>query len=65
MANGLVTALKASPARVPIVIRLTGTNEEAGRKILEDNGLTARSNMAEAVQEAIKAAGGQPVLAGR
>lgn len=65
VANGLVTALKASPSRVPIVIRLTGTNEDAGRKILEDNGLTARSIMAEAVQEAIKAAGGQPVLAGR
>jgi succinyl-CoA synthetase beta subunit len=65
VAKGLVTALKASPSRVPIVIRLTGTNEAEGRKILEENGLVARSIMAEAVQEAIKAAGGQPALAGR
>jgi succinyl-CoA synthetase beta subunit len=65
VAKGLVTALQASPSRVPIVIRLTGTNEAEGRKILEDAGMVARSIMAEAVQEAIKAAGGQPALAGR
>ncbi|MCX5755189.1 MAG: ADP-forming succinate--CoA ligase subunit beta, partial [Gemmatimonadetes bacterium] len=28
VANGIVTALKANPLKVPLVIRLTGTNEE-------------------------------------
>ena len=34
VANGIVTATKQNPLKVPIVIRLTGTNEEIAMKIL-------------------------------
>ncbi len=53
VANGIVTATKANPLRIPIVIRLTGTNEEIAMKILKDNGFSASSDMDEAVQQAV------------
>ena len=53
VANGIVTATKANPLRIPIVIRLTGTNEEIAMKILQDNGFSASSDMDEAVQKAV------------
>ena len=34
VANGIVTAIKQNPLKVPLVIRLTGTNEEIALKIL-------------------------------
>ena len=58
VANGIVTAIKANPLKVPLVIRLTGTNEEIAMKILTDNGLTASADMDEAVKQAVKFAGG-------
>lgn len=60
VANGIVTATKANPLKVPIVIRLTGTNEEIAMKILTENGFSASSDMDEAVQKAVALAkGGQ------
>ena len=60
VANGIVTATKANPLKIPIVIRLTGTNEEIAMKILTENGFTASSDMDEAVQKAVALAkGGQ------
>ena len=60
VANGIVTATKANPLKIPIVIRLTGTNEEIAMKILTDNGFSASSDMDEAVQKAVELAkGGQ------
>ena len=53
VANGIVQSLKASPLSVPLVIRLTGTNEELARKILAENGLTATTEMDEGVREVI------------
>ncbi len=58
VANGIVTATKANPLRIPIVIRLTGTNEEIAMKILSDNGFTASSDMDEAVKKAVELAKG-------
>jgi succinyl-CoA synthetase beta subunit len=58
VANGIVTATKQSPLKVPIVIRLTGTNEELAMKILKDNGFTASSDMDEAVKKAVQLATG-------
>ncbi|MBX3175638.1 MAG: ADP-forming succinate--CoA ligase subunit beta [Gemmatimonadaceae bacterium] len=58
VANGIVTATKANPLKVPIVIRLTGTNEEIAMQILKDNGFSASSDMDEAVQAAVKLAKG-------
>jgi succinyl-CoA synthetase beta subunit len=58
VANGIVTATKANPLTVPIVIRLTGTNEEIAMKILTENGFSASSDMDEAVQKAVELAKG-------
>ena len=58
VANGIVTATTASPLKVPIVIRLTGTNEAIAVKILTDNGFTASSDMDEAVKQAVALAKG-------
>ena len=58
VANGIVTAMKQSPIQVPIVIRLTGTNEEIAVKILADAGFTALTDMDEAVQKAVELAKG-------
>jgi succinyl-CoA synthetase beta subunit len=58
VANGIVTATKANPLKIPIVIRLTGTNEEIAMKILQENGFSASSDMDEAVQKAVELAKG-------
>ena len=58
VANGIVTATKANPLRIPIVIRLTGTNEEIAMKILTENGFSASSDMDEAVKKAVELAKG-------
>ncbi len=58
VANGIVTATKSNPLKVPIVIRLTGTNEEIAVKILEENGFVAMTDMDEAVKKAVALATG-------
>lgn len=59
VANGIVTATKANPLKVPIVIRLTGTNEEIALKILKENGFSAMTDMDEAVKKAVALATGK------
>jgi len=59
VAEGIVAALKESPASVPIVVRLTGTNEERAREILaQAEGVIPAESMDGGVKEAIRAAGG-------
>jgi succinyl-CoA synthetase beta subunit len=57
VANGIVSAVRELNPQVPIVIRLTGTNETEARKILEAVNLTAVSSMEEVVKTAIDKAG--------
>src|SRR5207248_1601630 len=52
-ANGIVQATKALPLKVPLVIRLTGTNEEQGVQILKQAGFSALTDMDEAVKQAV------------
>ena len=59
VANGIVTAIKQNPLKVPLVIRLTGTNEEIAVKILKENGLSAMTDMDEAVKKAVALATGE------
>jgi succinyl-CoA synthetase beta subunit len=59
VANGIVTATKMIDIQVPIVIRLTGTNEEIAVKILADAGFTAMTDMDEAVKKAVALAKGE------
>jgi succinyl-CoA synthetase beta subunit len=56
VANGIASAINQMRPSVPIVIRLTGTNETEGRAILEEVNLTAASSMDEVVQKAIDVA---------
>ncbi len=58
VANGIVTATRQNPLKVPIVIRLTGTNEEIALKILQENGFSAMTDMDEAVKKAVALATG-------
>jgi succinyl-CoA synthetase beta subunit len=58
VANGIVTATKQNPLKVPLVIRLTGTNEEIALKILKENGMSAMTDMDEAVKKAVALATG-------
>jgi succinyl-CoA synthetase beta subunit len=58
VANGIVTAIKQNPLKVPLVIRLTGTNEEIALEILKENGLSAMTDMDEAVKKAVALATG-------
>jgi succinyl-CoA synthetase beta subunit len=59
VANGIVTATRMIDIQVPIVIRLTGTNEEIAVKILADAGFTAMTDMDEAVKKAVALAKGE------
>jgi len=53
VANGIVQSLAESPLAVPLVIRLTGTNEELARKILSEHALSATTSMDEGVRTVI------------
>jgi len=59
VANGIVQATKEFPLKVPIVIRLTGTNEREGIAILERAGFAALTDMDEAVKQAVAKAKGK------
>ncbi len=57
IAEGVIAACKATNLSVPLVVRMKGTNEEIGKKLLKDSGLPIISadTMAEAA-EAVMAA---------
>jgi succinyl-CoA synthetase beta subunit len=57
IAAGVVAAAREVKLSVPLVVRMKGTNEDLGRKILKDSGLPIISadNMAQAGQKAVAA----------
>ncbi len=57
VARGLVEALGAHPGAPPLVVRLSGTNEDEGRAILASHGIAAAREMDEAAARAIALAG--------
>jgi len=54
VANGIVQAVDKLNPRVPIVVRLTGTNEDKAKEILEKLQLPATNSMEEVVRMAIR-----------
>jgi len=60
IANGLLEAIKTNPMRVPVVMRLVGTNEKEGRQIVKDAGLDVRwaDDLDQAAEFAVAAARG-------
>jgi succinyl-CoA synthetase beta subunit len=61
IAQGVVTAAREVSLKVPLVVRLEGTNVDLGKKILAESGLPiiSASNMADAAQKVVAAAKSQ------
>jgi succinyl-CoA synthetase beta subunit len=59
LAQGIVDAVKEVDVKIPVVVRLEGTNVEQGREILKGSGLKiiAAADMADGARKAIEAAG--------
>src|SRR6185436_17216085 len=57
IANGVVAAAREVKLSLPLIVRMKGTNEELGKKILRDSGLPIISadNMAEAAKKVVAA----------
>jgi succinyl-CoA synthetase beta subunit len=60
IATGIVAAAREVQLNVPLVVRMKGTNEDLGRKILAESGLPiiSANNMAEAAEKVVAAAKG-------
>ena len=63
IAEGVVAASLAVKLDVPLVVRMKGTNEDLGKKILADSGLPIISadSMGEAARKVVAAAQGKSV----
>ncbi|ODV41050.1 succinate--CoA ligase subunit beta [Cupriavidus sp. UYMMa02A] len=61
IAEGVISASKAVNLTVPLVVRMKGTNEDLGKKMLADSGLPiiAADTMEEAAQKVVAAAAGK------
>ena len=61
IAQGIINAATTLKLSVPLVVRLEGTNVEAGKKLIADSGLAviAADDLADAAQKAVKAAAGK------
>ena len=59
IAHGIVDAVKEVGVKVPVVVRLEGTNSELGKKVLDESGLDiiAAESLTDAAVQAVKAAG--------
>ena len=60
IAEGVVAAVKEVGLKVPLVVRLEGTNVEAGKKIIRESGLNVvpADNLDDAAQKIVKAVKG-------
>jgi succinyl-CoA synthetase beta subunit len=61
LADGVVQAAKATNLKLPLVLRLEGTNVEQGREILKNSGLNFQvaETMKDAAEKVVAAAGGR------
>ena len=57
-AEGVVHAVRETQIKVPLIVRLAGTNVEAGRRILQESGIAVitADSLTEAAQKAVAAA---------
>jgi len=58
VANGVVAAVRRLGVKVPVVVRLEGTNVEQGQEILKTSGLnfTVANGMKDAAEKVVAAA---------
>ena len=59
IAEGVISASKAVGLKVPLVVRMKGTNEDLGKKMLAESGLPiiSKDTMADAARAVVEAAG--------
>jgi succinyl-CoA synthetase beta subunit len=64
IAQGIINAMKTVHLPVPLVVRLEGTNVEAGKKLIAESGhaVIAADDLADAAQKAVAAANSKPKL---
>jgi len=57
IAHGVIEAVRQTDLKVPLVVRMKGTNEDIGKKLLKDSGLPIISadSMAEAAAQIVAA----------
>ncbi len=65
VANGLLLALDQVKVDVPLVVRLIGTNDQEGRDILQKRGISAYTDLNEAVQKIVALADKAPATASK
>jgi len=58
VARGILTALEEVKTDVPIVVRLVGTNEDEGRRLLAEAKMITATSLTEAAQKAVELAKG-------
>jgi succinyl-CoA synthetase beta subunit len=58
VAKGLIAAMNEVKPKVPLVVRLVGTNAEEGRRLLENAHMIPAETLADAAQKAVHAAKG-------
>jgi len=58
VARGILTALDEIKLKVPMIVRLVGTNAEEGRKILADANMITAQTLVDAAQKAVAVANG-------
>ncbi|MPN03433.1 Succinate--CoA ligase [ADP-forming] subunit beta [bioreactor metagenome] len=59
VAKGILSASKEVGVAVPMVVRLVGTNEEEGRKLLKEANFNPAETLYQAAQMAVKLAAGE------
>jgi succinyl-CoA synthetase beta subunit len=59
VARGILTAMDEVKPKVPMVVRLVGTNAEEGRKLLENANMITAQTLADAANKAVAAAKGK------
>jgi len=61
IAEGIITAVREVGVKVPVVVRLEGTNVNEGKRMLADSGLaiTSAEDLADAARKAVAAVGGK------
>jgi succinyl-CoA synthetase beta subunit len=59
VARGIVEAANEAKAKKPLVVRLVGTNQQEGQKILSDAGISVLDSMEEAARQAVEITRGE------
>jgi succinyl-CoA synthetase beta subunit len=60
VARGVLSAMPEVRPKVPFVVRMVGTNEEQGRKLLARAKMTTATSLMDAARKAVAAAEGRP-----